>query len=799
MKLSQRKLIKRLIIASIAATTLTWCSGGDVAHADADFESPDNPSNNTIEVNANSYTLNGTTINYSGWFGRSYGNSLGSILGGRGMSSDVIGNTLTFNGGNIRGQSIYGGFTSGGNVLNNTLNFNGGNFSVAVIAGGDIVGRISYGNVTGNTVNIGSGATFSGSYYSFAPTVAGGSIIFGNAEANTVNINGGTFSRVVGGYTTEGNAKNNTINITGGTFNNDKNIVAILAGAGTSEVSGNMINIWGSPNLSSATLYGYNAGAGTHYGIYAFNAGTHSGNTLNLATQITAQNIYAFDNINFFIPASMNSGGTMLTLTSTEGTDLRGTAIRAAMQGGSNLDTGDSVTLIQSAGTITTDSSTTYGKMTQAEYDAIKDRLPSGMLSDGVSLNYDMTIEKSGDNAIVARIGNTTDETATEATSNDSTDSSSSNGSTDSSSSSSSSSSNTSSNAASNSSGSSSSNGSSGSSSRPSGKLLPQTTVIANSAVMPTLHLAGYMSDKLIDWLPSRSFDFDDDTEDDSANLPDTPVKASSGYEFFIGAGGGSFRNKTGNGSYINSTVKGFDAGFGRIINYDSGDLAFAPVFEYATGDYDSYLSDGTHGKGSTKYVAGGLIGRKTFKSGFYIEASARGGKTERDFSSSTMTSGGSPVFVHYSKTSAPIFNGHLRIGRQLRLNRNNLIDIYGIYFHAHQGSMNLSLSTGEDYHFSSANARKIRLGYRLTTRTSKISRIYTGLAFQYEHNSDAVGTYKGRRTPGGSDHGASGMLEFGWLIKPNKNNSWMLDLNATGFIGHQRGLSGTIKLQKEF
>lgn len=824
MKLSRHKIIKRLLLASLMATTLTWQGG--IVYADADFEHPDNPSNNTITVNADNYVLNGTTINYSGLFG------LGGIYlyGGYALSGDVSGNTFTFNGGNIYGTGIFGGSSNSGNVFNNVLNFNGGTFSSPYTIVNVIFGGYSEdGNVTGNIVNIGSGVTFPNTGLpntglpndSFGgPVIFGGQAINGNAEGNIVNINGGNMRSVMGGFGGNGDANNNTVNISGGEIKGN-----VMGGQGDKNSNNNFINIWGNPNLSSAYLIGYN------------NATTHSGNTLNLATQITAQNIYAFDNINFFIPKSMNSGGTMLTLTDTGGTNLSGMAIRAAMQGGSNLDTGDTVTLIQSAGPITTDASTTYGKMSQAEYDAIKDRLPSGMLSEGVSLNYEMTIEKSGDNAIVARIGNTIDETATEAAtdstaeSSSATDSSSSSGANGSSSSSSGSSGASSSSGVNNSTGSSSGSigGSSNRSTKsvPSGKLLPQTSVIANSAVVPTLNLASFMNDKIIDWIPSNNFDFDDaDTDsnsdnnidsntdsnnnidsnggiedspaDDDLKISDTSIKGSKGYEFFMGAGGGSFRNKSGGGAYVDSNIKGFDAGFGRVIGYDNGDLAFAPVFEYATGDYDSYLSDGMHGKGSTKYIAGGLIGRKTFKNGFYIEASARGGKTERDFSS-YMTSNGSPVFVHYSKTSAPIFNGHLRVGRQMRINRNNLIDVYGIYFHAHQGSMNMTLSTGEDYHFSSANASKIRLGYRLTTRTSKISRIYTGLAFQYERTSDAVGTFKGRTTPTAGNHGASGMFEFGWLIKPNKNNAWMLDLNATGFVGHQRGLSGTVKLQKEF
>lgn len=632
-------------------------------------------------------------------------------------------------------------------------------------------GSGEYGNADGNIVNVTGGNV---------GRVYGGQGF--NARNNIVNISGGSISDVllvngrgnfviIGGFATGNEVSGNTINISGGTIfgavlSNGVLIGRVRAGVGRSDdtnITNNFINVWGNPNLTYAWLYGFS-------GADAANPSSHSGNTLNLATQITAYNISNFDALNFFIPASMNGGGTMLTLTNTSGVDLSGTAIRAAMQGGSNLDTGDSVTLIQSAGTITTDDTTTYGKMTQAEYDAIKDRLPSGMLSDGVSLNYEMNIEKSGDNAIVARIGNTTDDTD------------------DNNSTSNSSNSNSTSNSSSSNSTIISDNG---------GGLRSQTKVISEAAVVPSIHLAGFMSDKLVDWLPPRSFDFEDESDDES--LPDAPTKESKGYEVFMGAGSGSYRNKTGNGSYVESTMKGFDLGFGRSIDYSNGPLVFAPIFEYGTGKYDSYLSDGMHGRGNTKYIAGGLIGRKTFKSGFYVEASARVGKTERDFSSDTMTSNGSVVYTHYDKKSAPVFNGHLRVGRQLRLNRNNLLDMYGIYFHAHQGSMNLNLSTGEPYHFDSANASKVRLGYRLTTRTSKISRIYTGLAFQYEHTSDAVGTYKGRRTPSAGNHGASGMLEVGWLIKPNKNNPWMLDLNATGWVGHQRGVSATFKLQKSF
>ena len=114
---------------------------------------------------------------------------------------------------------------------------------------------------------------------------------------------------------------------------------------------------------------------------------------------------------------------------------------------------------------------------------------------------------------------------------------------------------------------------------------------------------------------------------------------------------------------------------------------------------------------------------------------------------------------------------------------------------------MGADLSSGEHYNFSSADSGRFRIGYRMTTRTSKISRIYTGLAYQYEHASGITAKYlaKDLSTASAGNSGSSGMLELGWQIKPLKNNPWMVDINATGWIGHQRGVTAFAKVQKAF
>ena len=93
------------------------------------------------------------------------------------------------------------------------------------------------------------------------------------------------------------------------------------------------------------------------------------------------------------------------------------------------------------------------------------------------------------------------------------------------------------------------------------------------------------------------------------------------------------------------------------------------------------------------------------------------------------------------------------------------------------------------------------RIGYRLTTQVSKISRVYGGLAYQYDKNSSSKFIYEGlseAKTSSGAK-GSSGMIELGWQIKPNKNVSWIVDVTAVGWTGRMHGLNVMAKIQKEF
>ena len=108
-------------------------------------------SGNEVIVNDGNYSINGTTYTYTGNFTALF------RAGGTWGSEDANNNTLTFNGGTISDGSlvyIWAGYSSYGNVSGNTLNLYGGEFPVTngFFGGGTHNGN----NATNNTINIGT-------------------------------------------------------------------------------------------------------------------------------------------------------------------------------------------------------------------------------------------------------------------------------------------------------------------------------------------------------------------------------------------------------------------------------------------------------------------------------------------------------------------------------------------------------------------------------------------------------------------------------------------------------------------
>ena len=552
----------------------------------------------------------------------------------------------------------------------------------------------------------------------------GGSTGSGNISYNILTLNGRTFNLIFDGGSYTGNLIGNQIIINGGTltFSSDNapsysgtirdNLFAIRGGTFTNYYSAlpnvtainNTVEIAGSSDFSNVYLFG---------GILG-DVDNASGNTLNVnGIGYTARNIYDFDTLNFNLPAATKNGDTALTLTE-DTTDISNRAINAVIAGGTNLTTGDKITLLAN------------GNGLNASGASMNSRF-----AEGVTLTYDTEMNATS-NGIELTLG--------------------------------------------------------------AARVEEQTRALNQGALVS----AGEISQgnyRIMDSLRVEDFDPTDEESKENNNL----MMISNSWGIFADTSGGKVKTKTGSGSYIQSRSRGMNIGLARVLAApDSRPFVIAPVIDYGKTTYDSFLSDGTKGHGSSKYFLGGLLVRKMNKNGFYWEGSFRGGKADTDFHSGDLLAGANKIRVGYSD-STPAFAGHVRVGKLQRLDKNNLMHIYGVYSHTHVNGMNTKISTGEHYSFDSVDNGTFMLGYRLTTRTSPISRLYTGLAFQYEFNGSTSATYRGYTTPKAELKGATGILELGWQIKAKKSNPWALDLNCTGRIGLHKGISASAGIKKSF
>lgn len=273
-------------------------------------------------ANNNAIDITGGTFDEMGLYG---GRVMPDRYSEEGMNNTVAGNRVTVDGGTFIETYIYGG--SGGaenrediftiDAKDNVVTITGGTFTNSNVYGSDTW----YGEVSGNTVTIGSpvknkittddsffdvgggsnsignvkdntvtiyGGTISrviggvshwGDVVNNTVTINGGTISRvigginhgGDAVSNTVTINGGTIDKVYGGNSTEGNATDNSVNITGGTFDETYIYGGIVVPDTSSEegttkaVAGNRVTIAGG-TFDNANLYGGYGGFGTDNG-----------------------------------------------------------------------------------------------------------------------------------------------------------------------------------------------------------------------------------------------------------------------------------------------------------------------------------------------------------------------------------------------------------------------------------------------------------------------------------------------------------------------------------------------------
>ncbi len=287
------------------------------------------------------------------------------------------------------------------------------------------------------------------------------------------------------------------------------------------------------------------------------------------------------------------------------------------------------------------------------------------------------------------------------------------------------------------------------------------------------------------DWLSVDNVEVKEDGDKVDVNVAGAP--SSGDFQVFANVGYGHLNTNL-NGGEIKSNSTGVNLGLAKTIDTAGGRLTFAPVIDYGHGSFDIYSTQwGETGHGKNTYWAGGGMVRQSMKNGFYYEASLRYGRNKLE---STQQGG------FRDDASAPVWSGHIHVGRQLKVDPQSILKVYGIYHYTHQKGLTLN---NFDYKTRSSNSGRFRVGVKITRYTSKTQSFYTGLAYQYDH-SGAADTYgNGWSLKGESEYGSSGMLELGWQIRQSARSSSALDINVTGWMGKQHGVTTGVKFKKVF
>ena len=682
-------------------------------------------------------------------------------------SGDVTGHTVNVRGAAIR--RVFGGSASVGDATNNTANV----FSGSVVGGTDtwngVYGGSAWkGSATGNHVNISGGTVTGGSVtgYIFGGHADGDTGFAGTvaADDNHIVISGGnvglgdTDFYIYGGYVKKrldpnvSTAPSSSASGNSVTIKNDANI-----GANTYIYGGNAFDYYydSSSNkilvpataanntvniLKAITVKGLYGGIGDET--------KSTGNTLNIAAKgVVANDVAAFQNMNFYLPSDIANGDTMLTIKGNEGMTtpayLKGVTFGVAALSGVNLQKGNTVNLVVGNNGLTTDDTlktTDSATLAKAEF------LSANSLT--TDNKYELSISKKGEDTIIATVDNVTEQKADEGGSGE--------------------------------------KGGSGKKAVSIPDVLKSP--VETRAGVVTLVNAG--ADLLISQGMSNAADAAaaERTEGDAAAAP-----RAGGFAPFAAVSFGKLRAES--GSHVDNKGIGMNLGFAREIANKNGKLLVGPVIEYGHGSYDSYQDSGIKADGKSSYWGIGVIAKQTNDNGFYYEGSLRAGRTKSDYNSDLRPG----LHVNYD-SSATYWAAHLGVGKLVDIGHDNTLDYYGKYFYSHTGSDSTYLNgANETANFDAVNSHRIRLGARLTHALNEKNKIYGGLAWQYEFKGDARATYSvSGEAPSPSVKGSSGMIELGWQVKPGKS-PMTIDLGVTGWVGKQRGITANLQANWTF
>ena len=190
-------------------------------------------------------------------------------------------------------------------------------------------------------------------------------------------------------------------------------------------------------------------------------------------------------------------------------------------------------------------------------------------------------------------------------------------------------------------------------------------------------------------------------------------------------------------------------------------------------------------------------MGRLELESGTYVEASARFGEIDNEYSSPDLVPGSNRVVSYESET--PYVGLHLGVGHKLNLTEVDQFDVYGKFFWNHQNDDKLTLSTGAPVVFEDVDSYRLRIGGRYNRTLNANLGLFAGAAYEREFDGRASDATYGLPIEAPELEGNTGIGELGVSLRPGPDSPLTLELAGQGYAGMRRGVTGNLSLRLEF
>jgi outer membrane autotransporter protein len=181
-----------------------------------------------------------------------------------------------------------------------------------------------------------------------------------------------------------------------------------------------------------------------------------------------------------------------------------------------------------------------------------------------------------------------------------------------------------------------------------------------------------------------------------------------------------------------------------------------------------------------------------------WLEASARAGRQETDFSTDDILYNGAGASFRISGSYWGLHGG---VGRRWRPGGADgafTLDLGARVFWSRQkgseATVNLDRIRLED-----ADSLRVRVGGRLSLDAGSPASPYIGAYFEREFDGAVRGYVNGIPLETPTLKGNTGIFELGVRLKPSPDGPLSIELGALGYAGRREGFSGTLNVRLEF